>query len=61
MDEKTEFEKLIDSVHQLAEVVFVYHKVLMEKGFSKDEALALAVAYQNSIMGMAVRKAGEQQ
>lgn len=53
MDEKTDFEKLIESVNQLATVVRAYYEILVEKGFTADEALKLSVEYQNSIIMMA--------
>lgn len=53
MDEKTDFEKLIESVHQLADIVRTYYELLIEKGFTAEEALKLTVEYQNAIISTA--------
>ncbi len=53
MDEKTDFEKLMESVHQLAGIVRTYYELLIEKGFTAAEALKLTVEYQNAIISAA--------
>jgi len=52
MDEKTEFEKLIDGVSQLASIVKAYYDSLIESGFSKKDAILLTLEYQKSLFGM---------
>lgn len=56
MDEKTDFEKLIDSAAQLATVVRAYYKSLTEEGFTEEQAFKMSIEYQNSIMNMAGKK-----
>lgn len=53
MDEKTDFEKLMESVHQLAGIVRTYYELLIKKGFTAAEALKLTVEYQNAIISAA--------
>jgi hypothetical protein len=52
MEELTDFEKLIESVNQLAALVYEYYKALKEKGFSEGAALMLSADYQKEIINM---------
>lgn len=58
MEELTDYEKLIESVNQLAALISEYHIALINKGFTKKEALQITIEYQKEILAMAkpVRK-----
>jgi len=50
MNELTDYEKLVEGMNQLANVVREYYNALIEKGFSDKDALVLTVEYQRSIV-----------
>jgi hypothetical protein len=50
MDERTEYERMIDATQTLANSVFVYYSALMDSGFEKNIALYFALEYQKSIL-----------
>jgi len=56
VEELTDFEKLIECVSQFATLIREYYKALVESGFSKNEAMLLAVEYQKEVLGMAKPK-----
>jgi len=53
MDELTDFEKLMESVNQLAVLVKAYCNALVEQGFGYEEAILLTKEYQKSIIELA--------
>jgi len=48
-DERTDFEKLIDGINELAVGISKYHHGLIESGISEQDALELTLQYQHEI------------
>jgi hypothetical protein len=55
-DEMTDFEKMIETQAQLAEIVSSYRKSLIESGVPEDSALVLTIEFQKEIISAAVKK-----
>ncbi len=58
-DDKTEFERSVDSTAQLAMLVYAYYLHLIECGFKEKQAEVFALGYQNSIMAAANKQTKE--
>jgi hypothetical protein len=52
MDELTDYEKLVESVHQMAGLLKAYYDALKSKGFKHYDAMLLITEYQKSILEM---------
>lgn len=52
-EDLTEFEQTIDTIDRLARFVRTYYATLIDEGFSREEALALTLAWQNVMMANA--------
>lgn len=50
MNELTDYEKMIEAVHQIAKLMRNYYNALLEEGFDPGEAMKLALAYQNTFL-----------
>ncbi len=54
MDEKTDYEKRLESIYRLAELLGNYRKALLQNGFSDENAMILVKAYQDAIIGLSI-------
>jgi len=52
MDEKTDFEKVVEGVNQLVSALAEYYKALVDKGFDKNQAFLLTQSYQQQLLSL---------